>query len=200
MAEDHGRTKPDKTDKETFKEEAKSRVDTVSPTESEQAHEKKKLLINFTKNEEAECLKQIQDPSVILKSERFSDFSVEQLEPYLPTSATARTYKEACEYYCKGLKTLEQYPKQTIDNDKDCDILQTGFRNYSLGFMKENVLFKYYQPSENSWNLLNDYISRRPNDVSAQHFRLRFRFWREDPRMPRYETYKEIIIAGEIPS
>ena len=205
MEKDHERVMLHTSDAQAsvLEDETENRFEKMTHAERKQFIEnlktdpQKKVIIDHMEKMHRRMLNQVNDADSVYERTRFSNFSIEQLEPYLAISVTARKYMQACEYYCEGFVALQRHDKETIDNDKECDNLQSGFRNYSLGLMTENALLGLFPPPANTWKVLNDYISGRPNDVLAQHFRLCLLVRKKDARMSKYEIYKERIIAGE---
>ena len=159
-----------------------------------------KLIIEGFKSMQKRNLRQVEDPSSCLKIKRFSNFSPQQLVPYLATSPTAEKYMRACEYCIDGFAILNQYGKKTVDNDDDCDVLETAFANYSLSHMLENVLISIFPPKQYIMDLLSNYIILRPNDVLAQHIRvaLIFHQFSASDIVSKYDELKNKIVEAEL--
>ena len=181
----------------------KDRFERMSQDEKKQYLEKLRAdpeigkVIDFIGDKNAKILGQVKDAMSCFKTERFSNFSADQLLPFLSTSPTARKYMKACKHYLEGRTTLDLYGKQIIESEKDCDILQKSFRNYSIGLMTENALIREFVPPDHIFSLLDEYLIRRPSDVFAQHFKVCMMFRKVDERVSKYDSYKEKIIAEE---
>ena len=154
-------------------------------------------VIDFIEDQNTKHLGQVKDPMSCFQTGRFSNFSVDQLLPFLSTSPTARKYMKACKHYLEGRTTLDVYGKQNIESEKHCDILQKSFRNYSIGLMTENALIRDFFPPVHIFSLLDEYLIHRPSDVFAQHFKVCMILRKVDKRVSKYDSYKEKIIAGE---
>ena len=161
---------------------------------------KLKLIFDGIDSMHAKKLQHVEDASSCLKITRFSNFSPEQLVPYLDTSPTAQTYMRACEYCINGNIILDQYGKSTVDNDVDCDVLETAFANYSIPHTLENVLISICPPPPYIMDLVSNYIKLRPNDVLAQHLRVVLKFHRVSSRdiVSKYDEIKEKIVEAEL--
>ena len=159
-----------------------------------------KIIIDGIKSLQERNLRQVEDPSSCLKITRLRNFSPQQLVPYLATSPTAKKYMRACEYCINGFAILNQYGKRTVDNDDDCDVLETAFANYSLAHMLENVFMIIFPPPQYIMDLLSNYIILRPNDVLAQHLRvaLIFHHFSASDIVSKYDELKEKIVEAEL--
>lgn len=119
-----------------------------------------------------------------------------------PDSPTAQRYMKAFNFFIYGWNILQNYHKDVVENEIDCDFLQPAFHAYSYGEMTEQHLFSQFQPPENTTNLINQYLKLRPRDVLTEFCKAILVF---NPDLSKYKSenfsdfdfQKTQIVTGE---
>lgn len=104
-----------------------------------------------------------------------------------PDSPTAQRYMEAFNFFLYGWNILENYHKDVVETENDCDFLQPAFHAYSYGEMTEQHLFSQFQPPENTKILINQYLKLRPQDVLTEFCKAILVF---NPDLSKYKSEK----------
>ncbi|XP_071137935.1 uncharacterized protein [Mytilus edulis] len=119
----------------------------------------------FTSNVE-ERARQANDSTRIFKGTQLTDPRV-----YLqcPNSPTANKYRLAVYHFKTASQILQKYEKDKVDDLKDCELLRPVFENIVYGHVWENSMFFFFCSTENTPNLINQYVMLKPDDIFAEY-------------------------------
>lgn len=161
-----------------------------------------RLIFDCMKNLQEDCTRQSNDSLGVLIRRNGTEILIPPMFAAYPDSPTAQRYMEAFNFFFYGWEVLRKYPKDIVESEEDCDILQPAFHAYSYGDMCEQHLFSQFRPPEDTTTLINQYLKFRPNDILVEYFKVAF-VLKPDVTMyisanfSDFDFQKKIIVTGE---
>lgn len=156
-----------------------------------------KLLDNFKTMSDTRA-NQSQDPDLCVENTR--GMVTPKLLQKFPNSPTAQRHMEVLHQFIEGMEILENYKKNEVASEYDCQLLEGAFRAYAKGLLVESHMMKYYGPPlYKKTELLVQYCKLRPHDYYAELLKIQVY---DEPNWKKsltlYEASKNEIIAHEI--
>lgn len=143
-----------------------------------------------------EKVRQGHDPAVVYKSP-LSDFSNSTVSAF-PNSPTAMKYKKAFNMFREANSLLCRYAKSKVETDNDCDFLEPAFHGYAEAEMCESHLYNSYRPPGDTFDLISQYLTRRPDDILSEYFKNILEHNRNELLVSTFESLQISIRSKEI--
>lgn len=119
-----------------------------------------------------------------------------------PHSPTAQRYLKAFKFFMNGWIILQNYRKNVVETEVDCDYLKPAFHAYSYGEMTEQHLVSQFQPPDYTTVLIDQYLKFRPSDIFAEYCKVMLVHHpnlnkKKSKNFSDFEFQKNLIVTGE---